>query len=169
MWTGPAGANSQMVRVRVRMPVWARAKVWVIVFLFCSVYADVSFSAEPFFVTIQKVELKSAGGEWVTVMEPDKKVDLALDEPSVSFFNNGRVPPGKYVNVRVQLDQGLISRIEDYALSLDIKKGSFVNVSFGFDLAGSSRSLGQDNFKQIQLTIDEEERLDGPDQIKIER
>lgn len=188
-------ADSQTARVRVRMPVWARVKarainldlaftrtpnrlpgphpylklVCAIVFLFCSIYAGASFSAEPFFVTIQKVDLKNEFGEWVTVMEPDKKVDLAQDEPSVSFFNNGRVPPGKYVNVRVRLDQGLISRIKDYALPLDIKKGSFVNVAFGFDFSGISRSLGQDNFKQIQLTVDDEDRLDGADQIKIER
>ncbi len=124
--------------------------------------------AEPFFVTIEKVELKNTAGEWVTVIEPDKKVDLSQGEATVSFFNNGRVVPGKYINVRVRLDKGLVSRAADYTSPLDIKKGSFVNVSFEFDLNDKEeRKLLAENFKQIQLTVDDDERLDGADKIKI--
>ncbi len=121
----------------------------------------------PFFVTIQKVELKNEAGKWATVIEPDKKVDLAQSEPSVSFFNNGRVLPGRYVNVRVRLDRGVLVRSEDYDKPLNIKKGSFVNVAFSFDLRGQAQGLSQDNFKQIHVTVDEDERTDGGDRITI--
>ncbi len=124
-------------------------------------------AAEPFFVTIQKVELKNEAGKWATVIEPDKKVDLAQSEPSVSFFNNGRVLPGRYVNVRVQLDRGVLVRSEDYDKPLDIKKGSFVNVAFSFDLRSQDQDLTPDNFKQIHVTVDEDERTEGPDKITI--
>lgn len=147
-------------------------------FLHLSVFAAICFlstvrcplsaeASDPFFVTIQKVELKNAAGEWVTVIEPDKKVDLAQDEPSVSFFNNGRVEPGRYVNVRVRLDRGVLVRSEDYEAPLSIKKGSFVNVMFGFDFTKQAKDLSQDNFKQIHVTVDEDERTDGGDKITI--
>lgn len=124
-------------------------------------------ASEPFFVTIQKVELKDEAGRWMTVIEPDKKVDLAQSEPSVSFFNNGRVVPGRYVNVRVQLDRGVLVRSEDYEVPLSIKKGTFVNITFGFDFAKPARGLSRDNFKQIHVTVDEDERTDGGDKITI--
>ncbi len=138
-------------------------------FTFISTTTHELFAEEiaPYFVTIQKVELKNAAGEWVTVIEPDKKVDLAQSEPSVSFFNNGRVAPSRYVNVRVQLDKGVLVRSEDYEVPLNIKKGSFVNVEFGFDFTKQVKNLSRDNFKQIHVTVDEDERIDGGDKITI--
>ncbi len=142
--------------------------VVIAMMLLSMVHCPPSTATEPFFVTIEKVELKNTTGEWVTVIEPDKKVDLSQGEAAVSFFNNGRVHPGKYINVRVRLDKGLVSRAADYSPPLDIKKGSFVNVSFEFDLNNKEeRKLVAENFKQIQLTVDDDERLDGADKIKI--
>ncbi len=136
--------------------------------VFCSLYARESFAAEPFFVTIEKVELKNASGEWVDVIEPDKRVDLTMDEPSVSFFNNGRIAPGDYTNVRVTLIDGetlQVTRADDYIPPLSVKKGSFVNVSFVFNL--ESRPLSQESIQEAHLTVDQDERVDGGDKIKL--
>lgn len=62
--------------------------------------------AEKFVITIVKVELKSVDGRWLTILEPDKEVDLANAEPTISFFNNqGKVPAGKYANFRITLSE----------------------------------------------------------------
>jgi hypothetical protein len=61
---------------------------------------------DKFVITIAKVELKNADGGWITVLEPDKEVDLMNAEPTLSFFNNqGKVPAGKYVNFRITLSE----------------------------------------------------------------
>lgn len=56
-------------------------------------------------ITIRKVELRSTDGTWVTVVEPDRVIDLINEEPVVSFFNNGRIPEGSYVNFRLVLSE----------------------------------------------------------------
>lgn len=59
-----------------------------------------------FEITILKVELKNEAGEWVKIIEPDRRVDLAQEEAMVAFFNNdGRVPFGSYVNFRVTISE----------------------------------------------------------------
>ena len=145
----------------------------------CLLSSVLSVAAEPFFITIEKVELKNASGEWVDVVEPDRRLDLAAEEPTVSFFNNGRIAPGDYTNVRVTLiDVGadfmpaqraattILERKNDYAPPLLIKKGSFVNVSFLFDL-GSLPQLNEETIKEVRVTVDDQERLDAGDNIKI--
>ncbi len=68
--------------------------------------AVLASEAEKFVITIVKVELKSIDGPWITILEPDKEVDLVNAEPTISFFNNqGKVPAGKYVNFRVTLSE----------------------------------------------------------------
>lgn len=68
--------------------------------------APAEADAEKFIVTIRKVELKTVDGRWITVLEPDKEVDLVSAEPTVSFFNNqGRVPAGRYSNFRLTLSE----------------------------------------------------------------
>ena len=121
-----------------------------------------------FFITIEKVELKNSSGEWVTVIRPDKRVDLAQEEPAVRFFNNGRILPDDYVNVRVTLNdvgagtriaRTTLERATDYQPPVSIKKGTFVGVSFLFDWE-VSRRISQDTIKQVKLVVDQDERVD---------
>ena len=82
-------------------------KLLFAVFIFM-LSAPAVFAGEPakFVITIVKVELKSVAGRWVTILEPDKEVDLVNAEPTVSFFNNqGKVPAGKYANFRITLSE----------------------------------------------------------------
>lgn len=140
----------------------------------CPLFAGESLALEPFFVTIEKVELKSSSGEWVDVIEPDRRLDLTVDEPTVSFFNNGRIAPGGYSNVRVSLisEEGtrkklFLERKIDYSPSLVVRNGSFVNVFFRFDLERLPMRLASDTIKEVNLTVDQEERHDNGDSIKI--
>lgn len=74
--------------------------------LMLSAAAVLADEPEKFVITIVKVELKSVDGRWITILEPDKEVDLANAEPTISFFNNqGKVPAGKYSNFRITLSE----------------------------------------------------------------
>ena len=88
-------------------------------------------------ITIKSVELKNNAGEWFTVIEPDRRVELAKEEPGLSFFNNGRVPEGAYVNFRLTLSgSGVreISAYRDFQKPLALRKGSFVGVWVSLDV-----------------------------------
>jgi hypothetical protein len=139
-----------------------------------TLYASDLFAMESFFVTIEKVELKNASGEWMDVIEPDRRLDLTKDEPTVSFFNNGRIAPGDYSNVRVSLisEEGarkkvFLERKTNYSPALSVRKGSFVNVSFEFDPNQTPFRLESETVKEVRLTVDEDERLDGGDSIRL--
>ncbi len=55
--------------------------------------------------TIRSVQLKNTAGEWITVVEPDSRVELvSAEDPGISFVNNGRVPPGEYSGFRLVLE-----------------------------------------------------------------
>ncbi len=57
-------------------------------------------------VYLKSVQLKKSSGEWITVIDPDKAVDLTKEEAGISFFNNqGRVPEGSYVNFGIILSE----------------------------------------------------------------
>lgn len=57
-------------------------------------------------VVLKKLELKNNTGQWVTVVEPDRPVNLAEEEARVSFFNTaGRVPEGHYINFRLTFSE----------------------------------------------------------------
>jgi hypothetical protein len=95
-------------------------------------------------ITIKSVELKNTQGQWLTVIEPDKQVDLATEEPFISFFNNGRIPSGEYVNFRVSfLDKAnkerSLSAIRDWDQPVVVKKGAFVSVEFEIERAQKAR------------------------------
>ncbi len=67
-------------------------------------------AAEPleYTVTLKKFELKNNTGQWITVIEPDRPVDLAQEEAKVSLFNtSGRVPDGNYINFRITLSESV--------------------------------------------------------------
>ncbi len=125
------------------------------------------------FITIDQVELKNKAGEWVTVVRPDRRLDLTQEEPAVRFFNNGRIPPGEYTNVRVRFTpdeaprkQLNLERLEDYAPSLPVKKGDFIGVSFSFDWR-EAKPLSTGSIKEVKLIVDEDERVDGGGNIKL--
>ena len=108
-----------------------------------------------FVITIKSVELKNAVGEWLTVIEPDRRVDIAKEEPGLSFFNNGRVPAGEYVNFRLNLSDSSITEVtgsSDFQKPLTLKKGSFVGVWFSLDLKDPAR------ISELSVTVDEDTR-----------
>lgn len=105
-------------------------------------------------VLIQKVELKSADGQWISIIEPDKLVDLETQEPEISFFNNGRVPRGWYGNFRLSLSQRsgqklVITSAKDFKPVL-VQKGSFVAVWFGVALLPVNQKI-----ENVGLTVDQ--------------
>ena len=122
------------------------------------------FAAEPYFITLQKLELKKDSGEWVDIIEPDHKVDLGNTEASISFFNNGRVPAGHFKNFRLSFeDHGKnreMTRRQDLDELFIVKKGSFVNVSFELD-------LDSQKIQETRLTVDGQEFVDAGDKIDL--
>lgn len=125
-----------------------------------------------FFVTVDEVQLKHVSGDWVRVIRPDSRVNLDHADPSVRFFNNGRIPEGRYVNVRVRFTPDSVGwpltleRAEDYRVPVDIRKGSFINVSFQLDPALLPQ-LSPGAVLEVRLTADQDERVDGSDKIKL--
>ena len=123
-----------------------------------------AFSSDSYFITLQKLELKKDTGEWVTVIEPDHKIDLAAVEPTLSFFNNGRVPEGGFVNFKVTFnDHGKtrqLFRKQDVTNMLIIKKGSYVRAAFLLDTTEIPGKV-----KELRLTVDEDNRIDLEDSI----
>ena len=122
------------------------------------------------FITLDQVELKNAEGQWVTVIRPDRKIDLSQEEPAVRFFNNGRIPAGSYSNVRVHFTpedqkQLILERLSDYEPALPVKKGTFIGISFAFDW--QAPALSEKTIKEVKLTVDQDERIDGSDKIKL--
>ena len=133
-------------------------------FLILLLVAGSATAGESYFITIQKLELKKDTGEWVNIIEPDHKVDLVSTEAVVSFFNNGRVPPGRFNNFKITFeDHGLVrqlSRKQDVTAPFTVKNGSFVNVSFMLDL---EKKRGR--VKELRLVVDDDVRVDSDDAI----
>lgn len=126
-----------------------------------------------FFITIDEVQLKDANGRWITVIRPDRRLDLTQEEPVVRFFNNGRVPAGNYENVRVSFtsEEGgkkkwALQRREDYAPALPVKKGAFIGVAFSFDRL-DEKHVSADAVKEVRLVVDQDERVDTGKDIKL--
>ena len=136
-----------------------------------------------YIITIQSVQLLAADGRWVTVIEPDRQVDLLKEEPSVSFFNNGRVEPGEYMNVKIvlsgrvkEVDSSGVSRYTELRGSLDrveifktdcfekplvIKKGSFAGVWFTFD------KIPPSGISEVALAVDQTQTRVSGNEITI--
>ena len=121
-------------------------------------FSDVSFSAgdsSECVITIKSVQLKKDSGEWITVIEPDHQVDLAKQEPRVSFFNNGqRVPVGSYSNFKVIFyNKGSDQEIQIYGNKnfsepLKAKAKSFISVWFDLNLC--------DKVEQATVVVDDQ-------------
>lgn len=128
-----------------------------------------SVSAAPV-VTIQSLELKNTDQKWIDVIHPDKAVDLTQQEPGVTFINNGRIPPGRYLNFRVVFDEAseegrsrvLFTAKSDLNEHLDVKKTSFVGVRF---------RLNPENPRdvyQAKITVDASSQTLTGDQLVLE-
>ncbi len=131
-------------------------------FLMAAVGASEVFSAQPYFITIHKLELKKNSGEWLSIVEPDHRVDLMNTEAAISFFNNGRVPAEWFKNFKITFeDHGQkteIFRKKDMDTPFQVKRGSFVNVSFELDLHSKK-------VKETHLVVDQQEFIDSGDNI----
>jgi len=91
----------------------------------------------------------------------------------VRFFNNGRIPSGEYSNVRVHFTAEeearkamTLERAEDYAPPLQVKKGSFIGVTFSFDWKDGVR-VSEQAIKEVKLITDQDERIDPGEKIKL--
>lgn len=115
-------------------------------------------SPGPRSITIQSVSLADELGQWKTIIEPDKLVDLDKDDPGLSFFNNGRVEPGRYLNfelIFVRTNEGIPKRVTSrQALStpLEVKRGSFIGVWFWL-------SKPELSLEKLELTVDESTKV----------
>lgn len=115
-------------------------------------------SGAPRAVTIRGVYLKNDAGAWVKIIEPDRRVDLSVEEPVVSFFNNGgRIPAGAYKNFRVDFygegpELRHLRSKDDFEKSVAVKKGSFVRVWFGLAPEGALK------VEKAGLTVDADTR-----------
>lgn len=135
--------------------------VFFSVFLLVLAFQESSFcdtAPIKYIITIESVQLKKDSGEWITVIEPDHQVDLANQDPTVSFFNNGRrVPPGNYENFRIIFNgKDNAGRVqifsgEDFSKTLKVQVRSFVSASFELNLAGSLRDS---NVKNATVVVD---------------
>lgn len=107
-------------------------------------------------ITIENVQLKDSSGNWLSIIRPDKQVDLTKTEAAVSFFNNtGRVPPDSYDNFRVDFlrpDGQKVRLSSSIALErpLWVKKGSFIRVWFELE-AKTGQEL---QAKKASVTVD---------------
>ncbi len=163
----------------------ARFCIFSAVFFCFSV--NVQATDEPYkcVITIESVLLKKDSGEWITIIDPDHQVDLMHQDPTVSFFNNGRrVPPGKYSNFKILLSKtikaGTVEKPDliydaksseiaiygnrDLAKILSVSASSFISVWFNLDLSNTVSGRGpQAEFtpprqvRQAKITIDDQE------------
>lgn len=109
-------------------------------------------------ITIENVELKDSFGNWVSVIRPDKQVDLTKTEAAVSFFNTaGRVPPASYDDFRVEFlrpdgEKVRLSTAEALEKPLRVEKGSFIRVCFDLEVDPGQEPALQ--AKKAAITVD---------------
>lgn len=122
-----------------------------------SIAAAESFPAG-YVITIENVELKNPSGKWVSVIRPDKQVDLMTTEAAVSFFNTaGRVPAASYDDFRIEFlrpdgKKVRLGTAEALREPLRVEKGSFIRVWFDLEvLPGQEPSL---QAKKAGVTVD---------------
>ena len=123
-------------------------------------------------VILQKLELKSHAGPWVTVIQPDHLVDLVEEEAKISFFNTaGRVPEGNYINFRLTLEEArgqkrirTLTRKWDLPEPIVVRKGSFI-YALAVPVFGGW-PLEIQAVEQVKLTVDDRSVVMGPDEIE---
>lgn len=173
-----------------------RPAVAAALLLFLSGVASAAVDPAGCAITIAKVELKSDTGRWITVAEPDHRVDIVREEPGFSFFNDGRVPAGKYTNFRITLLDTVkvttpsgdifrqsvsrpgrgpeITGLGAFIEPLTIGRSSFIGVRFGLDLRASVDGSGKTyvftpprTVEWAELTIDETSKRVNKNEIAI--
>ena len=143
-----------------------------ILYLTCPFGTSSGSAAEPYVITIQKLELKEHGGDWVKIIEPDHNIDLMTDDAMVSFFNDGRVPEADFDNFRLTFnDHGQereISRRSNYDRPVPVRKGSFIHVSFTLEFEGAPERVvvRSGRVKELRLTIDDVIRIEDERTLK---
>ncbi len=89
-----------------------KTKYWFLaglagVALYLSLSGSVAWAggdATRFIATIQKIEIKNAAGDWITVEEGSRSFDFGVqNEPILVMKNEGKIPPGNYTNFRVTI------------------------------------------------------------------
>ena len=125
-------------------------------------------------ITIKSVQLQKDSGEWVTVIEPDHQVDLANQEPTVSFFNNGRrVPEGHYGNFKIFFSyKGSAKEIQIYGSNnfkeaLKVKGRSFISVWFKLNLMDALNGVLPEKVEQAAVVVDEQTIIIPGENIKM--
>lgn len=145
-------------------------------------------------VTIENIQLKTSEGRWLTVIDPDHPVDIVKEEPGLSFFNNGRVPAGRYSNFKLTLSDDVkaldaehrrcqvlgtktghdgiqIMASKDLDRPLVVQKGSFVAVWFTLDLTHTVEGLRftvPEKVSALTMTVDGDTRNLGTDEVRVE-
>ena len=126
-----------------------------------------AFNWEPpnkFIVTLKSLMLKNNTGQWITVAEPDKQVDLFSNQLQVSLFNQGRIPDGNYINFKLIISETIkISESDNFgnktkAGGVEIISGT---AETNFDLPGEITSFveksptwNEEEEGEITATID---------------
>ena len=125
-------------------------------------------------ITIKSVQLQKDSGEWITVIEPDHQVDLANQEPKISFFNDARrVPEGRYSNFKILFNlKGSENEIQlyggnDFKEALEVRKRSFVSVWFKLDLTDVPNGLLPKKVEQAAVIVDEQTAVISGENIKM--
>ncbi len=134
-------------------------------FLFLMSLTSVTVTAEEStvpVVTIKGVELKNVKGEWIMIIEPDRRFDPTQDELGVTLVNNGRVPAGLYVNFRITVsefqnrqskqDETWITLKSDLEPVFRVAPHSFIGVWFHLNWKGDTASS---DVKDAVITVDE--------------
>ena len=136
-------------------------------------FSSAAAHAEPYYITLQKLELRTRDAEWVTIVEPDHKVDLMTADASITFFNNGRVPEADYDNFRLTFRDSSttheITRKLNYNMPLPVHKGSFIRVWFvlDFERDANKSPVRPSGVKELRLTVDDIIRIDNGNALEL--
>lgn len=143
--------------MRLRLTAWS-----VALFLASSFSVLADSMAYGSVVTIKKVELKNLKGEWVTIIEPDRRFDPTQEELGVTLVNNGRIPADPYANFRITLsqfedrqrktDEAQITLKSDLEPALRVMPHSFIGVWFHLNWGGDIASSG---IRDAAITVDD--------------
>lgn len=116
--------------------------------------------ASRFIVRVEKIELQSASGAWVTLAEPKADVEITTEGAALLETKNaGLVPPGEYQNVRITLSETVrfAGRDEKYFT----KEGGEITIGGTSSKAADLGTLEIKTFKTAKPTLTETEAEHG--------
>ena len=159
----------------------------ILLLMLAYVWVSAAMASEVNRIILQKVELKNSAGEWIDVAEPDTPVSADSKEAGTSFFNNGRIPDGSYINFRLIVQEGRgeaekgkefpsgssslpkaiyeITGSEDFSPPISILRKTFISVWFSL-VAEAGKDLPAD-IQEVELNIDQSTTIFGRDKIVI--